>query len=42
MELNSSSGKGEIMQFDFSSSKNAPRDKRFKRLNSNKKQVEMV
>jgi hypothetical protein len=29
--------RGEIMQFDYLSSKNAPKHKRFERLNSNKK-----
>jgi hypothetical protein len=42
LELGSFGGEGEIMQFDSSSSKNAPRHKRFERMNSNKKQVEMV
>jgi hypothetical protein len=42
LELGNSGEKGEKMQFDSSSSKNAPRHKRFERLNSNKKQVEMV
>jgi hypothetical protein len=30
------------MQFDYTSNKNDPRHKRFERLNSNNKQVEMV
>jgi hypothetical protein len=42
LELGSSSEKGKKMQFDSSSSKGAPRHKRFERLNSNKKHVEMV
>ncbi len=37
LELGSFGGEGGIMQFDFSSSNNAPRYKRFERLNSNKK-----
>jgi hypothetical protein len=37
MELGSSSGEGERMQFDYSSNKNDPTHKRFERLNSNKK-----
>jgi hypothetical protein len=37
LELDSIGGKGEIMQFDYSSSKNAPKHKRFERLYSNKK-----
>jgi hypothetical protein len=37
MELVSSGGKGERMQFDSSSSKNHPRCKGFERLDSNKK-----
>jgi hypothetical protein len=37
LELGSFGGEGERMQFDFSSSKNVPRHKRFERLNSNKK-----
>jgi hypothetical protein len=36
-ELGIYGGDGERMQFDFSSSKNVPRHKRFQRLNSNKK-----
>ncbi len=42
MELGSYGVEGGKMQFDSSSSKNVPRRKRFERLNSNKKQVEMV
>jgi uncharacterized protein YxeA len=42
MEQGSFSGKGEKMLFDFSSTKNVPKHKRFERLNLNKKQVEMV
>jgi len=42
LELSRSGGEGERMQFGFSSSKNAPRHKRFERLNSNKKQVDMA
>ncbi len=42
LELGSSTREGEKMQFDSSSSENAPRHKRFERLNSNKKQVETV
>ncbi len=34
MELGSSGGEGEKMWFDFSSSENVPRHKRFERLNS--------
>jgi hypothetical protein len=34
--------RGRKMQFDYSSSENAPRHKRFERLNSNKNKVEMV
>ncbi len=34
-ELGIFGGEGEIMQFDYSSSKNVPRHKRFQRLNSN-------
>jgi hypothetical protein len=42
-KLGTSSGEGEIMQFDYSNSKNACRHiERFERLNSNKKQVEMI
>jgi hypothetical protein len=41
-ELGIFGGEGERIQFDSSSSKNAPRQKRFQRLNSNKKYVEMV
>jgi hypothetical protein len=37
MELGTFGGEGEKMQFDFSSSKNAPIHVRFKKLNSNKK-----
>jgi hypothetical protein len=37
MELGSFGGEGEKIQFDFSSSKNAPIHLRLKRLNSNKK-----
>jgi hypothetical protein len=37
MEIGNSSGKGEKMQFDSSSSNNDLRHKRFERLNSNKK-----
>jgi hypothetical protein len=37
MELGSSSGEGERMQFDYSSNNNDPRHKRFERSNSNKK-----
>jgi hypothetical protein len=37
MELSSSSGEGEIMQFDYSSNNNDPKHKRFGRSNSNKK-----
>jgi hypothetical protein len=36
-ELGIFGGEGEIMQFDYSNSKNVPRHKRFQRLNSNKK-----
>jgi uncharacterized protein YxeA len=42
LKLGSYSRKGERMQFDSSSSKNVPTHKRFEKLNSNKKQVEMV
>jgi hypothetical protein len=37
LELGSSTREGEKMRFDSSSSENAPRHKRFARLNSNKK-----
>jgi hypothetical protein len=37
LKLGSFGGKGEIMQFDFSSSNNALKHKMFERLNSNKK-----
>jgi hypothetical protein len=42
IELGNFGGEGERMQYDSLSSKNAFRHKRFERLNSNKKQVEMV
>jgi hypothetical protein len=42
LELGSFDGEGEIMQFDSPSNKNALKHKRFRRLNSNKKHVEMV
>jgi hypothetical protein len=37
LELGSSGGEGERMQFNFSSNKNVPRHKRFERLNWSKK-----
>jgi hypothetical protein len=42
LELVSSNGNGGKMQFSFSSGKNDLRCKRFDKLNSNKKQHEMV
>jgi hypothetical protein len=42
LELGSSIIEGGKIQFDSSNSENAPRHKRFERLNSNKKQVETV
>jgi len=42
LELHSYGQKGQIMQFDFPSNKNAPRYKKFEKLNSNKNQAEMV
>jgi phage protein U len=42
LELGTFGGEGEKMQFDSLSRKNALRHKNFERLNSNKKQFEMV